>query len=142
MAVLFRLQGCDLCVEIVVIHQRAAAGVRKDVGDLRRHQPPVHRHQHGADLGDGEIGFNEFNAVFKQHANAIPRRYALREQRIGNAIGALVELSKTEASVAFKLDEGFACGTDIGPLAQQQAYVGVCHEISKKKRYSGAIKCL
>ena len=77
--------------------QRRRVGLHDDVGHVAGAKARVDRHQHGADLGDGEEEKDVLGPVAEPQADVIARRDARRDQRLRGAIDLVAQLGERPA---------------------------------------------
>lgn len=82
----------DRAVEIGADEQQLGLRVVRHEGDLRRGEPKVDRHQHRIGLGGPEPKLEERRAVLGQDRDARLRSDAGGDQRVGNLVGAPIEI--------------------------------------------------
>ena len=139
LAVLAALQRRHGLVKIGVIHQRFGAGVLQDVGDFSRHQAPVDRHHHRADLGHGEVGFHKFDTVLEQRGDAVARANALVASRpLATRLARALSSAKVKRRSRSNSTNGFAIGADLRAFFQKQSnicfHVMYCRQVSDIRR--------
>ncbi len=109
----------DQRIEIGADEQQLGAGIVDHIGDFRRRQPEIDRHQHDIGFGGAEPKIEEGRRVFRQIGDARLRTHAFGDQAVGDLIGAAVELAEGGA-LAFEMD-GDAIRTDPGMMARDVA---------------------
>ena len=82
--------------EVVVEDQPRGATVLQDELQLVGHQPPIQRHDHGADLGQCEVGLDELGAVHQEQRHTFALRDASCQERIGGSVAAVVQRIESE----------------------------------------------
>ena len=109
----------DQRIEIGADEQKLGAGIVDHIGDLRRRQPEIDRHQHDIGFGGAEPQLEEGRRIFRQIGDARLRTHAFGDQAVGDLIGAAVELAECGA-LAFEMD-GDAIWTDPGMMTRDVA---------------------
>ena len=99
-----RSETLDQRRKLSVVDRDARAAVPDDVFDLGLHQPDVQRAQDRTGERDGEVRFEECALIFRQHGDAVARRYTEAAQRMGEPIDAFEHLRIGAALVT--VDDG------------------------------------
>ena len=94
-------------------HRRPA--ILDDEGDLRSGQPPVHRRHHDIGFHRAQQQFEIDVAVLAEIGDALARFDAERDQRVGDAVGVLIEL--IEGGLASLEFEGDGVAAAVRPRA-------------------------
>jgi hypothetical protein len=95
--------------EVVVVDEQPWTAVTADELQLGDRQPPVQRHEDGAELGAGELHLEEVGVVVGEHRDPVLVADAeLGGQHPGQAQRSLVELGPGEAAVRGQVDHGLA----------------------------------
>ena len=79
--------------------QRRRVRLHDDVGHVAGAKAGVDRHQHGADLGDGEEEEDVLGPIAEPQADVIARCHARRDQRLRGAVDLVAQRARTTSAV-------------------------------------------
>ena len=122
-----------------VDEQHPGPGVAQDVGDLRRRQARIERHQHRAGQRHAVVGHERQQAVRCQHRHPVAAGHAGGAQRRRQAVGALPERAVVEAPVAFDHRGAGAEGQRRSLQERQRRQLGAVGRRRRRRVRAGAL---